>query len=188
MREYGYWAIAVGILLWLVVIASSYVLSGPVFWALLAIAQVWLPVAIYLDIGYVRTVSAWQPNRLIWTIMAIPWLINLPVAGLYLFNRLRLRRVVDKRTTQKGTAWFDPPETTSADSRFVTAFRRLGRESLDSYGTTLRWIIGLGAVAVVLGILSIVTPLDFVYLTILAVILVFVIMIIRAQWDEPPQR
>lgn len=48
-----------------------------------------LPAAIYCDLLYVRDVSEWQPNRLLWPVLAAVWIINIPAGLIYLHKRVR---------------------------------------------------------------------------------------------------
>jgi hypothetical protein len=48
-----------------------------------------LPALIYFDLMYVRTVSAWKPNRIIWPLLAAIWLINIPAGLSYLYKRVQ---------------------------------------------------------------------------------------------------
>ncbi|WP_336344227.1 hypothetical protein [Halalkalicoccus ordinarius] len=55
------------------------------------ILLVWtlLPLATYLDLGYVREASDWEPHRLFWPLLAAVWIVNVPVGVLYLYKRVR---------------------------------------------------------------------------------------------------
>lgn len=188
MRDKGHWAIAAGLMLWVGVILLSYSRSDIWFWVALAFAQVWLPVTIYLDIGYVQTVSHWQPKRLIWTLMSIPWVINIVVGGFYLVRRLQLQRALNQGEGEQD----NPPGAYESPiqplSNFKESFMGLMRAAVMDYRTSVKVIGGVIGLLAILIVVGTVTPLTYGYVTILLIIVILAISIIRAQRAEKPRR
>lgn len=46
-----------------------------------------MPIAAYFDMIYIRANSTWNPQTILWIIGMLIWLVNIPIAGVYLYRR-----------------------------------------------------------------------------------------------------
>lgn len=95
----GDWYIGVlaGLVLWVVVFVAAGTTtegSGDAFIGLLVIiAWVVLPLSAYFDIQYVMSRSNWRPNEVLWIVGLLLWVVNIPLALVYLYRRNEALRV-----------------------------------------------------------------------------------------------
>ncbi|WP_331232843.1 hypothetical protein [Natronorarus salvus] len=84
------WGVAAGIAVWVAIwlfldqIGLLVDVGG-----VIVVTWLLLPVLTYFDLMYVREASDWEPNRLLWPVLAAIWLINVPAGLLYLYRRTR---------------------------------------------------------------------------------------------------
>lgn len=54
-----------------------------------AILVVWvgLPLAAYFDAQYVRANSDWNPETVLWIVLLLVWIVNVPAGAFYLYRR-----------------------------------------------------------------------------------------------------
>jgi hypothetical protein len=51
------------------------------------VVWVWLPLAAYFDAQYVRANSDWNPETVLWIVLLLVWIVNVPAGAFYLYRR-----------------------------------------------------------------------------------------------------
>lgn len=61
--------------------------SGAFLGLLVLVAWLGLPLAAYYDMQYVRSRSQWRPSVGLWVLGLLVWILNIPLAAIYLYRR-----------------------------------------------------------------------------------------------------
>lgn len=79
---------------WVYAVAACLVTWGVILVAnpsggLILLVWTLLPLVTYFDLMYVREASDWEPHRILWSLLAAIWIVNVPAGVLYLYKRGR---------------------------------------------------------------------------------------------------
>ena len=176
---YAYLGILLGFILWLVVFINLEAMTDVVFWTMLAVAWLLLPVSMYVDIVEVRKHTDWRPHRVIWPLTCLLPAFNLLIVLAYLWARYRAN-VIPEESAEVA----DRYTPSSTDSREVADVTSVFSDFVREYRTMLVWLLGLIAVVVIVLSFTVVLDTSIQYALILLGILAIAGAIIRAQRAE----